>query len=228
VGQAGRRETVNELRLEVLCPAARLGAILTAIRARHSYEEPAIDIYPLFAPGPQHPPQNGAGADTEASAGAGGGAVVGLGSGRVGRFVEARTLAEFAAMAGRVLGHVVVQVVGDPNRRVLKVAVACGAGGGFLEDAARAGADALLTGEVRFHRGIEAEALGLGLVVAGHYATERLGVEDLAQRLAVAFPSLTVWPSRSEHDPFRVMGAGPGAGASETPRAPIPTPKVQH
>ncbi len=90
---------------------------------------------------------------------------------------------------------------------MFRVAVACGAGDDFLKDAARAGADVLLTGEARFHRGIEAEALGIALIAAGHYVTERLGVEDLAQRLAVNFPSLTVWPSQSERDPFRIVSA---------------------
>ena len=47
VGERGRRETVAELRLEFVCPADRLAAVLTGIRARHSYEEPAIDVYPL-------------------------------------------------------------------------------------------------------------------------------------------------------------------------------------
>src|SRR5262249_46849021 len=152
-----RRETVRELRVEVICPATKLSTVLTAIRARHSYEEPAIDVYPL------HETEN------DAPAGAG------LGAGRIGRFVEARTLAEFALLSGHALGRVAVQIVGDPNRRVQHAAVACGAGDEFVREAARAGADVLLTGEARFHRAIEAEALGLGLVIAGHYATERPG-----------------------------------------------------
>ena len=79
-------------------------------------------------------------------------------------------------------------MAGDPARRVERLAVACGAGDDFLKDAARAGADALLTGEARFHRGIEAETLGIGLLVAGHYATERPGVEHLASLIASAIP----------------------------------------
>ena len=46
----------------------------------------------------------------------------------------------------------------------------------------------LLTGEARFHRALEAESLGIGLVLAGHHGTERPGVEDLAERIARAFP----------------------------------------
>ena len=54
-------------------------------------------------------------------------------------------------------------------------------------------------------RALEAEMLGVGLVVAGHHATERPGVDDLAVRLGLAFPRLTVWASRREDDPFRTI-----------------------
>jgi dinuclear metal center YbgI/SA1388 family protein len=205
VGQRGRRETVPELRLEFVCPAERLPAVLTAIRARHSYEEPAIDVYPLQ--------------DSRRESRLSG---LGEGTGRIGRFVEPRSLAELAAFIGRSLGRIAVQLVGDPNRQVLRVAVACGAGDEFLRDAAAAGADVLLTGEARFHRGVEAEALGIALIAAGHYATERLGVEDLARHIAVAFPNVSVWASQSERDPFRTIAAATGE-----PPAPPPIAKVK-
>ena len=111
------------------------------------------------------------------------------------------------------------------------MAVACGAGDDFLADAARAGADVLLTGEARFHRALEAEALGIGLVLAGHHATERPGVEDLAERIARAFPELTVWPSRQERDPLRLVQDGEPArptrrARSEPRRGPDLTSRV--
>src|SRR5205814_4132535 len=94
-----------------------------------------------------------------------------------------------------------VQVVGDRARPVARLALACGAGGEFLKDAASARADAFLTGEMRFHDYLAAQALGLALVLPGHYATERFGVEELAQRLHDRFPGLHVWLSQSESDP---------------------------
>jgi dinuclear metal center YbgI/SA1388 family protein len=181
VGEAGRRETVRERRVEVVCPGDRLVAALAAIRAAHSYEEPAIDVYPL------HVPSHGAGA------------------GRVGRLAEPRSLEEFAEHVAEVLAARGVQVAGPVGREVARVAIVCGAGDDFLGDAARAGADVLLTGEARFHRALEAEALGLGLVVAGHHATERPGVEDLAARIASEFPAAEVWASRYEADPLRPL-----------------------
>ena len=47
VGQKGRREDVSEWRLEVVVPEARVSAAIAALRAAHSYEEPAFDVYPL-------------------------------------------------------------------------------------------------------------------------------------------------------------------------------------
>jgi dinuclear metal center YbgI/SA1388 family protein len=180
IGQAGRRETVVEKRVEMVCPGARLSAVLEAIRAAHSYEEPALDVYPLHVePG-------------------------GPGVGRLGTLPVATTLAEFARAVAATLRCTGLQFVGEPDRPVERVAIVCGAGDDFLPEAVRAGADVLLTGEARFHRALEAEALGIGLVVAGHHATERPGVEDLAARLGEAHPALMVWPSRREHDPLRL------------------------
>ena len=178
VGRAGRRESVAEWRVELLCPADRLAAVLAAIRGRHPYEEPAIDVYPL------HP------------------APAGPGVGRIGRIEPALPLESFARLVATALGTAALQVVGDRRRPVGRVAIACGAGDDFVGDAARGGADVLLTGEARFHRALEAEDLGIGLVLAGHYATERPGVEDLAGRLGAAFPGLEVWASRHERDPL--------------------------
>jgi dinuclear metal center YbgI/SA1388 family protein len=180
VGEAGRRETVREWRVEVVCPGDRLASALAAVRSAHSYEEPAIDVYPL-ADGPPESP----------------------GVGRLGVLPEAVTLSTLAGRVKEILGATSVNYVGDPERTIASLAIACGAGDDFLGDARREGADALLTGEARFHRALEADALGIGLIVAGHHATERPGIEDLARRIAGAFPVVDVWASRREADPLR-------------------------
>jgi putative NIF3 family GTP cyclohydrolase 1 type 2 len=99
-------------------------------------------------------------------------------------------------------------MIGASTQLVERVAVVCGSGGEFLGDAVKGGADVLLTGELRFHDCLAAQAAGLAVILPGHYATERLGVEALALRLQAQWPQLQVWPSRSERDPVNWIVSG--------------------
>ena len=95
-----------------------------------------------------------------------------------------------------------VSIVGEPSRPIERVAVACGSAGELLDAAVAARCDLFLTGEARLHTCYEAEARGIALLLAGHYASERFGVERLAEVIAAQFPALTVWASRDERDPI--------------------------
>ncbi len=124
-----------------------------------------------------------------------------IGEGRVGRLPRPTPLGELAKTVKAGLNAAAVQVVGDVGRTVERVAIVCGAGGELLGDAARARADVFLTGEMRFHDYLAAQAQGVALLLPGHYATERFGVEELAERLQRQWPDVEVWASRSERDP---------------------------
>jgi dinuclear metal center YbgI/SA1388 family protein len=179
IGKKGQRETLSELRLEVVCPSANLSNVLAVMRKAHSYEEPAYDVYPLKLQ------------------------LSSQGEGRVGELPNPMTLKELAAQAKEVLKARSVQVVGDFDRRVQRIAIACGAAGEFLRDAVKARADVFLSGEMRFHDYLSAQAQGIALLLPGHYATERPAVEQLAVRLNEQFVSLRAWPSRAENDPVQ-------------------------
>ena len=127
----------------------------------------------------------------------------GLGAGRCGWTEEPATLGQMAGRVKELLAVERVQMVGDPEQTVRTVAVACGAAGELLAAAGRAGCDAMLLGEARFHACLEAEAAGIGLVLAGHFASERFALDGLARVLAQRFPQLEVWASRRERDPIR-------------------------
>jgi dinuclear metal center YbgI/SA1388 family protein len=187
VGQKGRREEASEWRLEVVCPSAKLEAVVRAMRSAHSYEEPAFDIYPLAADPSKY------------------------GMGRVGTLPRAMPLGEFVGFANEKLTATTTQIVGDADRSVWTIALACGAAGEFLSDAIRARADVFLTGELRFHDALAAETSETAVVVAGHYATERPAVEELAVRLAEAFAAVRVWASKDERDPLRDHSMRPTA-----------------
>ena len=178
VGQKGRREDVDEWRLEVVVPESLIAPVVAAMRKAHSYEEPAFDVYPLT------PGKSG-------------------GEGRIGELAQPATLGELAARVKQALKAASVQVCGDLSRTVRKLAVACGAAGEYLMDSIRSDADVFLTGELRFHEVLMARDAGLAVLLPGHHATERPGVELLAERLGRDWPALTVWASRAERDPLQ-------------------------
>lgn len=125
------------------------------------------------------------------------------GTGRWGRFPQARPLGQVAALLKQFLKIGGLHLVGQPQQPIERVAVGCGSAGEFLADARRLDCQLLVTGETRLHTCYDAEARGLALLLCGHYASERFGVERLAAVLAEQFPQLTVWPSRDERDPLQ-------------------------
>jgi dinuclear metal center YbgI/SA1388 family protein len=179
VGQAGRLEQADEVRLEIVCPQDRVPEVVRQLRTAHPYEEPAIDVYPTQV-------------------------LPGLtGAGRFGKLPNPLSLGEVNRLVREKLRIEHLQFAGDRDLRVEQLGVACGSAAEFLREARRVGCQALLTGEARFHASLEARESGLGLILAGHFASERPAMEHLAERLAQEFSDLTVHPSRHETDPLQ-------------------------
>ncbi len=168
------------MRLEVVCPQRRIDAVVKAMREAHSYEEPAFDVYLLRQ-------------ETSET----------NGSGRIGKFSKAITLQNAAELTRKELNSGPVQVVGKMTKKVQSVAICCGAGGEMLSDAIRARVDVFLTGEMRFHDYLRAEAEEIGLILPGHYATERFAVVELVSRLKEQFPEVEVSASEQDLDPVK-------------------------
>ena len=69
-------------------------------------------------------------------------------------------------------------------KMIKRIAWCSGAAQDYLEDAANAGFDAFITGEVSERTIYIARELGIHFIAAGHHATERDGVKALGQWLA--------------------------------------------
>lgn len=131
----------------------------------------------------------------------GDGGSIGAGSGRVGDLPDAVSCELIVSRLLEALDLTGCDVV-STNRPVKRVGIACGSAAEFLPDAVRAECDLFVTGEARFHAAIDAQEQGIGMVLLGHYASERFALETLAQLLTERFPQATTWASRDERDPF--------------------------
>lgn len=93
---------------------------------------------------------------------------------------------ELVRRCEEVLDGPVHLIDGGPES-LKRVAVVTGGGGSFIEEAARAGVDTLVTGEGSHHTFVDAHELGVNVVYGGHYRTETFGVRALAEHLGETF-----------------------------------------
>jgi len=103
-----------------------------------------------------------------------------------GALAEPVTVDEFTARVQEALGSEPVVFAHGPEK-VERAAVVTGGAGRHLADAAREGYDLFLTGEAEEPSLRTARELGIHFVAAGHHATERIGIQALARRLAEQF-----------------------------------------
>jgi dinuclear metal center YbgI/SA1388 family protein len=159
LGEKGRLEEVEEVRMETVVPAHALRRAVDAATAAHPYEEVALDVYPVE------------------------GSPEGCGYGRLGTLSERLTAEQLREHVSESLG-LPSRLVADAGRRIETVAVLGGSGGSFIPEVAVSDAHAYVTGDVDYHDALLAESLGLTVIDAGHAATELPSLEPLAMRLA--------------------------------------------
>jgi dinuclear metal center YbgI/SA1388 family protein len=159
LGERGRLEKVEEIRLETVVPAHAADRAVATATAAHPYEEVALDLYPVE------------------------GRPEGCGYGRVGSLPEPMTPEELRDHVTNALGFPARLVAGH-GRRVERAAVLGGSGGSFIREAAASGAQAYVSGDLDYHDALLADSLSLAAVDAGHAATELPSLESLARRLA--------------------------------------------
>jgi len=127
----------------------------------------------------------------------------GSGVGRVGDWGGEGGFAGLGAAIRDAANLPAVRVVPPGDDSVRAVAVACGSGGSLLDAARAAGCDVFLTGEMSFHDCLRCRSAGVGVVLTGHYASERFALETLAERLAAGLAGVEAYASRVEADPLR-------------------------
>jgi hypothetical protein len=167
-GETGRVNEEPERRFETLVPKPRLGAVLRAMFQAHPYEEVAYDVLPLE--------------NTDAA----------VGLGRVGELPGAMERGAFVEHVRKRLSPAPVRAVSPgTDQPVRRVAVLGGSGG---DQVARIplDVDAYVTGDVKYHDALAAQARNLLVVDAGHHGTEIPVLPEIARRLSAALEGLSV------------------------------------
>ena len=114
-------------------------------------------------------------------------------AGVLGRLPQAVPLEQFAAQVEETLGQAVVRIWPFGPALVQRVSIASGGGSFLIDQVAKVGADAYLTGEMSHNVYHMVRELGLNVIFGGHYATETAGLKALAEHLAVRFGLETIF-----------------------------------
>jgi len=175
----------DQLRIEIeVCPD-ELASVIKDLAEFQPDDQIRYDVYPLIAPGE------------------------GAGIGRIGSLGSALDLKSLALMIKKKLKLRNLKFAGDPALSVKKVAVCSGSGASLLANFFASGAQVFISGDLRYHDARAVEASNLGLIDIGHFPSEHLIVDVLAERLASIFAdskiNLTVKACDIEKDPFTVL-----------------------
>lgn len=103
-----------------------------------------------------------------------------------GRLDVPQSLAQFGARVAAALDRPPL-IIGDMDRPLTRAAWCTGGAQGYFEQAITLGVDVYITGEISEQHVHLARESGIAFVSAGHHATERYGVQALAQHLVERF-----------------------------------------
>ncbi len=103
-----------------------------------------------------------------------------------GTLQSALSVADLSARIGAALGRQPQCIAGGPQA-IRSVGWCTGAAQSYLEEAARRGLDAFISGEISEPTVHIAREYGIHYFAAGHHATERYGVQALGEHLAAKF-----------------------------------------
>ena len=93
----------------------------------------------------------------------------------------------------------------DAGKPVQKVAVGGGSCSSSMVDAVAAGCDTFVTADVKYDGFLDAKALGLNLIDAGHFPTENVVCPVLVQWLREQFLAIDVTISAKHHEVFSYL-----------------------
>lgn len=176
VGEAGKLHQEKEIKIEVIIPAYLESRVVAAMKAAHPYEEVAYEIVSL--------------SNTHQ----------GIGSGVIGELPVVLDETQFLTRLKEVFGVPVIRHTALSGKPVKKVALCGGAGSFLISKALAAGADAYITGDLKYHEFFDANSRIL-LADIGHYESEQFTINLLQEILEQKFPTFAVLKTAVKTNP---------------------------
>lgn len=180
-GQIGLSHSADEVSINLVLATESIGSVEAALLKTHPYETPAYQFLPMLNCLPN------------------------VGLGVYGIAKEPMSPQDFIQHVKERLGCECVRTTKidlDPEMKIRRVALCGGAGGEFIPTAIAMGAQAYITGDVKYHDFVDYRDKIL-VIDAGHYETEAPVKETFAQVIRERFPSLPVYCTDLDDNPVQ-------------------------
>lgn len=180
IGKIGELHFEPEVRIEVICPRILANGVAAAMIKAHPYEEVAYDIIPL---------------ENDFNK---------IGIGMVGEFEEPVEVSGFLEMVKEKLGCSVLRYSNPHRSSIIKVAVCGGSGASLASLAIAKGADALITGDVKYHNFLDYQE-NILLVDAGHFETEQFAIDIFYDFIREKIANFAVYKTEQVDNPVNYL-----------------------
>tara|TARA_B100000925_G_scaffold208812_1_gene159057 strand:- start:7126 stop:8217 length:1092 start_codon:yes stop_codon:yes gene_type:complete len=177
IGEEGKREFVEEAKLEFIVPIYAASAVESAARAVHPYEEMAYQWLSV------------------------GNAATHFGAGAVGDLPKKLGFEEFLKKVKTVFDTTIRYT--SPVDGVVKKVAVCGGAGSFLLGAAMAsGADVFITADFKYHQFFDADGK-ISILDVGHFESEQFTIDLIADFIEKNFPKFAVLKTEVNTNPIQ-------------------------
>lgn len=183
IGERNKLERVNEIRLESIVSEDKLKKVISSMIEQHPYEEPAYDVIKL---------EN---------------KINTSGMGRAGFLDEAKTLKDVCKIIKeRLQIDEPIMFTGDENQKIKKIALCTGSGAGLIKKAYDHNCQLYITGDIKYHDAQLAQQLGIALIDAKHFHTEKIFAENISNQLRSIFQDkIKIIQSSVDLNPFKFL-----------------------
>ncbi|MEQ8324175.1 MAG: Nif3-like dinuclear metal center hexameric protein [Vicingaceae bacterium] len=177
VGKEELDHLESEIKIEVVFRSYDQGVLINSLLQAHPYEEVAYDIYFLE--------------NEDASAG----------MGMIGNLPKPVKNAIFLKLLKDLFGTKVIKYTSCDQKFISKVAICGGSGSFLIKDALKAGADAFVTGDIKYHDFFEADSKMM-LTDIGHFESEQFTTDLLVDVLSKNFTTFATHFSTVQTNPI--------------------------
>jgi len=181
IGQTGKRESVNEIKIETIFYERNLSKIIEAIHKNHPYEEPAYDIYQL---------------EKHSSAGIG----------MVAMLKKQKKLENLCQKIKEQLSAPYLRIIQANQKEIQTIALCTGSGGSLIDQCVDKQVDLFITGDIDYHEALKAKEMGLNVIDIEHFYTEKYFVPAIRKQLIqYQIPEESLIASQKMTSPFRLI-----------------------